>query len=103
MRKAEVYVHDILAAFLVETDSKEYELNYLETYQGPPVSLTLPISQRQYDFEKFPAFFDGVLPEGPLLEALLRRAKLDRDDYFSQIVTVGSDLVGAVTVKEFCE
>ena len=51
-------------------------------------------------FDKFPSFFDGALPEGPRLEALLRQAKLDRTDYFGQLVTVGADLVGAITVEE---
>jgi len=34
------------------------------------------------------------------LEALLKRRKIDRNDYFRQILAVGEDLVGAVTVKE---
>ena len=51
-----------------------------------------------YQFDGFPPFFDGLLPEGAQLEALLRQQKLDRDDGFGQLLTVGGDLVGAVTV-----
>ena len=47
-----------------------------------------------YDFAGFPPFFDGVLPEGPQLEALLRHGKLDRDDLLGQLLYVGGDLVG---------
>ncbi len=101
MRKAEIYLQGQLAGILTENDQPpRYLFHYLENYQGPPISLTLPIRQSRYEFESFPSFFDGLLPEGPQLEALLKQAKLDRTDYFGQLVTVGADLVGAVTVKE---
>jgi serine/threonine-protein kinase HipA len=41
-----------------------------------------------------------LLPEGPQLEALLRKHKIDRHDAFRQLVTVGEDLVGSLTVHE---
>ena len=44
--------------------------------------------------------FEGLLPEGMMLEALLRKYKIDRNDYFGQIIMVGQDVVGAVTVEE---
>lgn len=101
MRIANVFVNNVLAGRLIENDMrKDYILEYNEAYQGEPVSLTMPISQKKYFSNKFPAFFEGLLPEGPQLEALLRQTKLDRDDYFGQLVTVGADLVGAVTVFE---
>lgn len=101
MRIANIFVNNILAGRLIENDNhKNYVLEYNEAYQGAPISLTMPISQKKYLSNKFPAFFEGLLPEGPQLEALLRQSKLDRDDYFGQLVTVGADLVGAVTVFE---
>ena len=60
----------------------------------------LPIKNSVYEFQEFPAFFEGLLPEGVQLEALLRKYKLDKDDYFGQLLQVGSDLIGAVTVEE---
>jgi serine/threonine-protein kinase HipA len=60
----------------------------------------MPVRERSFDFDRFPPFFDGLLPEGVLLEALLKRRKIDRHDYFGQILAVGEDLVGAVTVRE---
>ena len=53
-----------------------------------------------YVFPAFPAFFEGLLPEGMMLESLLRKFKLDHTDYFGQLIQVGHDLVGAVTVEE---
>jgi serine/threonine-protein kinase HipA len=56
-------------------------------------------SLREYSFDSFPPFFDGLLPEGIQLESLLRRRKIDRGDLFAQLVAVGADLVGVVTVE----
>ncbi|HRT28048.1 MAG TPA: HipA N-terminal domain-containing protein [Syntrophales bacterium] len=101
MRKADVYMQGKLAGVLQEIEKgKHYRFIYLDGYAGPPISLTMPVRDRAFDFDRFPPFFDGLLPEGVLLEALLKRRKIDRRDYFSQIVAVGEDLVGAVTVKE---
>ncbi len=61
--------------------------------------MTMPVDKKEFVFEEFPPFFDGLLPEGVLLEGLLKQRKIDRHDYFSQIVAVGKDLVGAVTVQ----
>jgi serine/threonine-protein kinase HipA len=69
-------------------------------YSGAPVSLTLPLSKAQYRFTSFPAFFEGLLPEGTQLAALLRDRKINRSDLFGQLMACGTDCVGAVTVKE---
>lgn len=100
-RKAKVFVDTILAGFLEEVEyKKHYRFSYLEGYQGLSVSLTMPISQKEYLFEGFPPFFDGLLPEGIMLEALLKKRKIDRDDYMSQLLVVGHDMVGNITVEE---
>lgn len=101
MRRARVYVHNRKAGVLEEHQKgKEYVFIYDEDYLGAPVSLTMPTSQREYRFTEFPPFFDGVLPEGPQLEGLLKQRKLDRSDLFGQLIAVGADLIGAVTVEE---
>jgi len=101
MRKAKVYVKGIEAGILTElVQGKEYVLEYLEEYKGLEVSRTMPISQKVYKFNNFPPFFDGLLPEGIQLEGLLKIKKIDRSDYFSQLIAIGEDTVGAVTVKE---
>ena len=103
MRKALVKVHDTPAGILTENDNPSvngYTFEYFEAYESEPVSLTMPTKHRFYFFDEFPPFFDGVLPEGGQLEGLLKIRKIDRYDYFSQLVTVGHDLVGAVTVFE---
>lgn len=99
MRQAKIFVKDKLAGFLKETENG-YAFEYLENYQGSPISLTMPVNNKYFEFQAFPPFFDGLLPEGTQLEGLLKIKKLDRNDYFGQLLSVGQDLVGAVTVKE---
>ena len=53
-----------------------------------------------YEFDKFPPVFEGLLPEGMPLEAMLRQNKIDKKDLFKQLVTVGEDVVGSLTIKE---
>jgi serine/threonine-protein kinase HipA len=100
MRKALVYVQEKKAGILEELENSHYRFSYLDDYKGAPISLTMPLENRIYEFDTFPPFFDGLLPEGILLEALLRKYKLDKNDYFAQLLKVGHDVVGAVTIEE---
>jgi serine/threonine-protein kinase HipA len=99
MKKARIYVNDIPAGILTQFDDESYEFLYDETYEGAPISLTMPVAKSKFHFENFPPFFEGLLPEANMLEALLRKYKIDRNDYFTQLVKVGSDVVGAVTIE----
>lgn len=100
MRKAKICVGGIDAGVLEELESGKYKLTYNIAYRGAPVSLTLPVKNHVYEFNHFPPFFEGLLPEGVMLEALLRKFKLDKNDYFGQLLIVGKDVVGAVTIEE---
>ena len=94
-------MHDRLAGILEEIDpQKKYRFRYIDGYDGPAISLTLPKSEAAYSYDRFPPFFEGLLPEGDMLEGLLRQLKVDRDDLFSQLAAVGMEMVGAVTVEE---
>jgi len=100
MRKAKVFVNGILAGELQEVERGiNYRFVYLEGYSGSSVSLEMPTTQPVYEFDRFPPFFEGVLPEGVMLEGLLRQAKLDRNDVMGQLIVVGQDLVGNVTIE----
>lgn len=100
MRSAEVFVNNMRSGVLTENSRFDYIFKYDDHYQGSPVSLTLPLNQKEYQFKYFPSFFEGLLPEGYQLEALLRDRKINRSDLFEQLMVCGADCVGAVTVKE---
>ncbi len=94
-------MHGKRAGMLTEAENKkEYLFEYDTGYGGPAISVTMPVSAGEFRFEHFPPFFEGLLPEGANLDMLLRTHKLDRDDLFGILLTVGSDTVGAVTIKE---
>lgn len=101
MKQAKIFVNQILAGTLEElAKGKEYRFTYQSEYAGEPISLVMPISQKIYTFDRFPPFFEGLLPEGAMLKALLMKKKLDADDYFEQLMCVGHEVVGNVTLEK---
>ncbi|NOR26005.1 MAG: toxin HipA [Desulforhopalus sp.] len=101
MQIADVFFQDTIAGQLIQLQTGGgYRFSYSPDYAGPPISQTMPVRNKAFEFDSFPPFFDGLLPEGFQLEALLRQKKLDRNDHFGQLLLVGSDTVGAVTVRE---
>lgn len=101
MRIAKVFFNSLSAGRLTEEGlGTYYVFAYDPSYDGAPVSLTMPVRPEPYIFSEFPPFFDGLLPEGVQLEGLLKQKKIDRDDKYSQLLAVGADTVGAVTVLE---
>ena len=98
MRVARVYLHKKVAGTLKEVEyRKKYVFEYDAGYDGPVVSVTLP-KGKVHEFNKFPSFFEGLLPEGENLEELLKTLKIDRRDYFGQLLAVGQDTVGAASI-----
>ena len=102
MKKAQIFFDGHPAGILTE-ENGHYVFEYSKTYKGPSISRTMLREKEKFEFEEFPPFFDGLLPEGVNLEAFLRRTKIDRKDYFSQLLAAGHDLVGAVTAEEWRE
>jgi len=97
-RRAEVYQQGRLAGYLEELGGSSWRFSYLPEYDGLAVSLTMPKRMEPYLFSRFPPLFDGLLPEGHQLEALLRKHKIDRNDLFGQLMIVGEDLVGSLSL-----
>lgn len=101
MKQAKIFFKNQPAGILTEVNQgKLYRFEYFTESGTPSISLSMPCSQQVYEFDRFPSFFDGLLPEGLQLEGLLKQVKLDRNDYMGQLIAVGHDLVGAVTVEE---
>jgi serine/threonine-protein kinase HipA len=104
MRKAKIYFQGTEAGILSEViQGSHYIYEYVQNYNGHPISLTMPVQKVKFEFNGFPSFFDGLLPEGYQMEGLLKFKKIDKNDLFSQLIAVGEDMVGAVTVKEIFE
>lgn len=96
---AQVRLHGRPAGLLSREESGEgWCFEYLAEYDGPPLSVTLPVSRRLFTWDSFPPFFEGLLPEGVNRESLLRANDLEETDLFGMLLAAGEDTVGAITV-----
>jgi serine/threonine-protein kinase HipA len=83
MRKAKIYMNDTLAGYLSENEdgySFIYDKNYLTGSKVKPISLTLPLQDKPHISKMMFPFFDGLIPEGWLLEIAERNWKLNARD-----------------------
>jgi serine/threonine-protein kinase HipA len=103
--KALVYYGPRLAGYLFRNrEGKggyefEYDPSYLVAPDAMPISLTLPVRKEKYKSEILFPFFEGLLPEGWLLELASETLKISKRDKFALLLHTGSDTIGAVTVK----
>lgn len=102
-RAASVCVRNIFAGTLRETDEGylfEYAAEYLAREDASAVSLTLPLRTEPYKSKTLFAFFDGLIPEGWLLDIVTHNWKLDPKDRFGILLVACRDCIGNVTVRE---
>lgn len=102
-RKAYVYVRDTYAGVLSETDSGytfSYDRAYMLRADATAVSLTLPLREEVYSSSTLFSFFDGLIPEGWLLNVISRNWKLLPTDRFGLLLKACKDPIGNVSIME---
>lgn len=102
-RKAYVYVRDTYAGVLSETDSGytfSYDRAYMLRADATAVSLTLPLREEPYRSSTLFSFFDGLIPEGWLLNIISRNWKLLPTDRFGLLLKACKDPIGNVSIME---
>ena len=101
MRQANIFFKDLLAGVLTENDAG-YEFRYLPEYlsleAARAVSLTLPLQKEVYTSTVLFPFFDGLIPEGWLLDVALRNTDISILDRMALLLTFCKDCIGAVSV-----
>lgn len=103
MRQADVFYKNQLAGILAETDegySFAYLLDYLASDEAHAVSLTLPLREEPYTSAVLFPFFDGLIPEGWLLDVALRNTDISILDRMGLLLLCCKDCIGAVSVVE---
>ena len=103
LRKAIVWVGQRKAGYLKEKDngySFIYDKDYLNSDNPVAVSLTLPLAEIEYKSNTLFPFFDGLIPEGWLLELSIKKRKLSSKDRFGLLIAVCKDCVGDVSITE---
>lgn len=102
MKQAYIYYKTTLAGILTEGD-EGYEFYYLPEYiespKAKPISLTLPLQKEIYKSNILFPFFDGLIPEGWLLDVALRNTDISMLDRMSLLLLCCNDCIGAISVK----
>ena len=101
-RMAYVYVRNVFAGILCETDygySFRYDESYLQTEDASAVSLTLPLRKEPYTSKTLFAFFDGLIPEGWLLGVVSHNWKIELNDRFGLLLAACKDPIGNVSIS----
>jgi len=103
MRKAAIYYKDILAGTLTETDEGEYVFQYEEKYlkEHPKQFLTfmMPVSTKPYIDKRLFPFFEGLIPEGWLLNIASNNWKINQNDRMGLLLACCQNCIGAVSVQ----
>ena len=100
-RKADIYLNKQKAGVLEESEDGytfTYDAEYLTDQEALPVSLTLPKRKEPYLSRTMIPFFDGLIPEGWLLDIAVETWKLNRRDRMGLLLACCRDCIGAVSV-----
>jgi len=101
-RRGRVMFGDIPAGAIEERPDGIVVFCYLPEYLARPdaesVSLTLPLSPEAVETIGLHPFFDGLVPEGWLLDIATRNWKLDPRDRVGLLLNLCSECIGAVRV-----
>ena len=103
MRQGKVYYQDYYAGLITETDDGEYVFTYDQAYveQHPDkfLTFTMPVRARPYTEQRLFPFFEGLIPEGWLLEIASKSWKINRNDRMGLLLACCQNCIGAVSVK----
>lgn len=103
LRQVGVYVRNRFAGTLQVTDEEyrfEYDSIYLNSPNAQAVSLTLPLRNEPYTSHVLFPFFDGLIPEGWLLNVVSRNWKISQKDRFGLLMVACHDCIGCVSLRE---
>lgn len=107
MRQGKVYYKDHFAGIITENNGGDYVFQYDERYvnEHPKefLSFTLPVSGRVYTDNRLFPFFDGLIPEGWLLEIASKSWKINRSDRMGLLLACCQNCIGAVSVIPIAE
>ena len=101
MKSAKIYMYERYAGMLREDEngfSFVYDPSYLQQPDAEPISLSMPLRKESYEDKVLFPFFDGLIPEGWLLNIAERSWKINQRDRMSLLLAGCKDCIGAVSV-----
>jgi serine/threonine-protein kinase HipA len=103
MRQGEIYYNEVLAGTLTETDDGEYLFHYTEDYIAKHhknfLTFSMPVNHTVYKDKRLFSFFDGLIPEGWLLDIASTTWKINTNDRMGLLLACCQNCIGAVSVK----
>lgn len=103
MRQGNVFYKDHLAGVITETNEGEYVFQYDDQYvkdfPDKFITFTMPVTNQPYIDKRLFPFFDGLIPEGWLLEIASANWKLNKNDRMGLLQACCQNCIGAVSVK----
>jgi len=107
MRKGKVYYKDHFAGIILETDDGEYifqyDVQYVHNHPSDFITFTMPVKEKPYIDDRLFSFFEGLIPEGWLLDIASENWKINRNDRMGLLLACCQDCIGAVSVKPIPE
>ena len=101
-RRGKVFFKNQYAGLIEETD-EGYQFVYDPGYRTAPgatsISVTLLIRTEPFESKTLFPFFDGLIPEGWLLDIAAHNWKIDSRDRMGLLLAVCKDCIGAVSVE----
>ena len=102
MKQAGIYVNDVFCGILTEDEEGfhfAYSPDYLGRADATPVSPTMPLTEKPYEKEMMFPVFDGLIPEGWLLDIASSSWKIDPRDRMALLLACCKDCIGNISVK----
>lgn len=103
MRQAKIYYQDMLAGILTDTEDGEYrftyDTEYVDAHPNQFLSFTMPVSKNTYSSNRLFPFFEGLIPEGWLLEIASKNWKINKTDRMGLLLACCQNCIGAVSIK----
>lgn len=106
MTKARIFINDVFCGILVENAEGyffKYDLDYLKRVDAVPLSPTMPLQENEFEKEFMFPVFDGLIPEGWLLDIVDKNWKINSRDRMRLLLTCCKDCIGNITVREYEE
>ena len=104
MTRAKVYINDSFCGILTEDHNGYhfvYAVEYLSTEGAVPLSPTMPLKREEYTKEFMFPVFDGLIPEGWMLDIVDRNWKINPRDRMRLLLLCCKDCIGNISVREY--
>jgi serine/threonine-protein kinase HipA len=101
MKQGFVYLSNVLAGILTEDENGftfSYDVTFLQSDKAQAISLTLPLTEKPYQSNVLFPFFDGLIPEGWLLNIAEKSWKINGRDRMSLLLACCKDCIGDISI-----